>query len=371
MVNDCRMKGPYRLQVFSSSLKYDLILDSKYTIITGDSATGKTELVRMVLNDNTNRIISDVPVTVLITLRDIQRLVSIEENRIYIIDEDVVDRIEHDFISVRDLLEKSKGYFIICARECIRGLQFAIDDIFELRTHQFVSDRDYFGNSLSEDDYEDRVLTMNSIVKYYNEVYGWCENPDFLITEDLKSGREFYRSYFKNAEILPNDKYKEGFMRGGGKGTIYSKMEYVYSNFDEIDLVVIVDNIAFGHFIYGIESFLRESKRVYNREITCYFFAPKCFEYLIARTIEGDTDRIIHDYNYYGDEKYMEDYYFKVAHDACRKGLKGTVKVNNGHRYIQKVNYIKGGEFDTGLLEILDKAMDNLRTNFGTLSEEL
>ena len=44
------MKGTYRIRITSKRLQYDFELRRKYTIIKGDSATGKTTLYSLILD---------------------------------------------------------------------------------------------------------------------------------------------------------------------------------------------------------------------------------------------------------------------------------------------------------------------------------
>ena len=113
------MNGIYHIEAHSANLRYDVTIKSKYTIIIGDSATGKTEFYKMIKNQDICKVSCEVPV---IAVEGRDTLVLCKEERILVIDQD--SAVFPDILG--DLLlevQKSECYFILITRMNLKRLQ--------------------------------------------------------------------------------------------------------------------------------------------------------------------------------------------------------------------------------------------------------
>ena len=385
------MLGSYNIEVYTSRLKYKFTINSKYTLIRGYSGSGKTTLLNMIVaseNDpNSYKVISDVPLFVYDNYSDFMMRLEDEKSGkgvqrcIIFLDEDsgVLLRDNRDIIL--SSLKNFGYYFVICSRLEITdykdknynkkknfvtdSIPYNVDDIKVISTREYYRDYDFLGEYIGNEPEYGKRLTINTLVRRYDDVYGWCRSPKFLITEDSKSGKEFYSSYFKSAILLQDSTINIVDNKTMGNKKLRKYLAYAFRNYSDFDLVLIADNLSFGAELEWIVTFLYESVSDRKR---CYIFTPKCFEYLLARTIEGDIPEIIRDYDFCDSKDNLETYYLNMLQKSVRK-LKGIKRVSNGHEYIEKMWYTKE-RLNEGLFQILGKTMYNLRTNFGTLKEE-
>lgn len=111
------MTGKYHIKIRNKYVTYEFEVKRKYTIIRGDSATGKTYMVRL-LNSNVTEIKCEVGISVLpnsnwdILLREVH-------NQIFVIDEDFEAMKSNKFI---DAMNRSDNYFILITRQELKGL---------------------------------------------------------------------------------------------------------------------------------------------------------------------------------------------------------------------------------------------------------
>lgn len=86
------MVGEYRVVVKDRKLKYDFIIRRKYTILRGDSSTGKSTLYKMLLENEgvgvfTECFVPVVPVGTISVLNSISK----GEGSIIVLDENVIN----------------------------------------------------------------------------------------------------------------------------------------------------------------------------------------------------------------------------------------------------------------------------------------
>lgn len=110
------MIGNYTIQLSTKRVSFKLDVKRKYTIIRGDSATGKSTIAEYVLRHNIQGTDSgvylkcDIPVKRFV---DIESLAS-WDNCIVVIDEGDLSSIHRD---VADVLRRSTCYFVLMTRQ--------------------------------------------------------------------------------------------------------------------------------------------------------------------------------------------------------------------------------------------------------------
>lgn len=169
------MIGVYNLRVENKKVRYDFRLDHKFTVVRGNSATGKTYF-RDILNEQGTKIYCSLKVSALdLEEEDYRIKLTNSSGRIFIIDEDVEGYHTKKFA---DLLQDSDNYFILFCRDILGTLPISTDSIYELRSETFY-------NNLNV------PFTVTTLSKQYLDKKSNVVVPDLVITEDSKSGYQF------------------------------------------------------------------------------------------------------------------------------------------------------------------------------------
>lgn len=272
----------YDIEVYNNRVHYFLTVKRNITILQGHSATGKTELIRLISDYEQNGASSGITVkcdascTVLTSVDWELRLSELSKHIVFI-DETA------SFLKTKqfaDLVKGSDNYFVIVTREDLPQLPYSIDEIYGLKN---VSDQSKY----------------KSYKKIYNEMYSLYNlrspkqvRPDVVITEDTNSGFECFR-------LL----YGDVCEAAGGKSKVYAKIR-AYSNDKAL---AIVDAAAFGSEIGKIYRYLQ------MRGQDCVIYAPESFEYLLLQAGIVDVPESVLEETYlYADSvKYMswEEFY--------------------------------------------------------------
>ena len=260
------MIGKYKLRIEDKKVRFDLVLKRKFTIIKGNSATGKTYLTDMVLDEDGTKIYCKLPVR---TLSKQRRTYTIElftnSNTVFILDEDVEGIDTNEFA---ELLQESDNYFIICCRDVLKTLPISVDEIYEFKSETFY-------NNLNV------PFTVTSLREQYNEKLANKFIPELMITEDSKSGFQFFDktlniecvSALNNANIV-NTLIK------------YSSM---YKN-----ICIFLDRAAYGSYVYKLFNVIR------FLDCNVVVLAPESFEYILLKSgvVECNKKYLDEPYNY-------------------------------------------------------------------------
>ncbi|MBQ8987627.1 MAG: translation initiation factor 2 [Lachnospiraceae bacterium] len=262
------MVGKFDIEIYNNKVHYYLSVKRNITILQGDSATGKTELIRLIAEHTANGVSSGVtlicsaPCTVLTAIDWELRLASLKGNIIFIDETAGFLRSER----FAQLVQGSDNYFVIVSRDDLSQLPYSIDEIYGLRN---VSDSQKY----------------KSYHKVYNEMYrlyhfdemSSSECPASIITEDSNSGYEFYDLLFP------------GMCRSAhGKSNIFE----VIHDLKQTSSLVVVDGAAFGSEIGKIMRYLETSRT------NCVIYAPESFEYLLLRSELIDVPHAVLDETY-------------------------------------------------------------------------
>ena len=160
-------------------IQFKFTVYRKFTIIRGDSATGKTTLFQMVSDANSLRqsgvtISCDVPVKALYETGYKYELEN-ETGNIYVIDEDFGPLKTKEFAAKA---VSSENCFIIITRESLSRIPYSYREIYQIKTSG----------------------KFHSLEKVYSK-YEKFEERERIITEDEDAGLEYYQYFYGNKVI--------------------------------------------------------------------------------------------------------------------------------------------------------------------------
>lgn len=238
------MTGKKIIEAHDNKINFTLEIERSVTVISGNSASGKTTLIDMLSDwESLGRrsgvhCRSNVKITVFNErtkwTRDLPEL----SDTVIFIDEGVDYATSFEFAAE---FHKTNNYLVIITRSGkLKWFNFSIDSIKELVT-------------------EGKNVSLKS---QYNIEPEEC-SPDLIITEDSNSGCEFVKSVFS---CSVDSAY--------GNANVSSKL----TNTDLTDhsTLVIVDAAAFGPFI--------KKTLIICKNKGCMLFAPESFEFLLLNT---------------------------------------------------------------------------------------
>lgn len=190
------MIGKYHIEVSNNYIKYFLTVERNITLIQGKSATGKSELVRLLTNYEINGISSgvvvksDVPLHV-VDGRNWQLQIAACKGSIIFVDETA------DFVKSQEfarVVQKNDNYFVIINRDPLKELSYSILEIYGFRT------------SRSSQKYRGVYRVYNEMYPLYHLSAGRVIRPQTVITEDTNSGFAFYQKLFSGRCVAAGGK---------------------------------------------------------------------------------------------------------------------------------------------------------------------
>ena len=236
------MKGKYVVTASSKRVEYKFMLTRKYTMVRGDSGTGKTTLYNMLVDSEHGEpsisFYADVPCVSADYLGGRWDLVlPTVHNSIIFIDEGSTWVRSKEFA---DIAKYSDNYFVIFGRHRLSTLPYSVNEIYEIKTsgkfHRFAP-------------------------VYKTQDFKFT--PDYVLTEDSNSGFQFFNYYLKNCG------------KAGGKSNIFKILQnHSYSG---KNCLVFADGAAFGSEIERIVQ-LRDYTKGNVR-----LYLPESFEQLLLR----------------------------------------------------------------------------------------
>lgn len=288
------MTGKYDIEIYNNRVHYFLQVKRNITILQGNSATGKTELIRLLQEYEANgmssgiTIKSDVRCTVLNTVDWEIRLGSIRGSIIFIDETSAFIHTQR----FAELLKGSDNYFVLITRDDLGALPYSCEEIYGLRN---VSDNQK---------YKAYHRVYNEMYKLYHMELGKKIIPETVIIEDSNSGFEFFTLLFDGNCISSH-----------GKSNIY---DFVRKNHEK-SLLVVADGAAFG---CEIGKLLR---CIESCHMDCVIYAPESFEYLILTSgiIDVPKEVLTETYRYADSVRFMswEEFYTAYLTDATRNKI--------------------------------------------------
>lgn len=241
------MKGRYLLKIRNSKLAYELVLNSNITVLSGNSATGKTTLYDMVSelgksNGSIHCNMSDKVVALsdaLFLLGGSDTLSKYYNGKIIIVDEGFGFYNDLDFVK---FVNMGTNYFILITRQPLDLLDYSVMSIMKLVP------------------ITGRIVKNISVPMYIDErVKPYL--PEIIITEDSNSGNKFFSSLFNIPVVSAN-----------GKDNIINTIEGLITKYTKI--CVIADGAAFGN----VANRLMNDREILNSlSVIC----PESFEYIL------------------------------------------------------------------------------------------
>lgn len=248
------MRGKHAVRVENNVVRYDFELRRNITVVQGDSATGKTQLINMLLeygdgsSESGVRLTCDKPCYVLADDRNWQLLLRNTADTIVFIDE------EHEFITTEafaELVKDSDNYYVLITRNRLPMLPYSVEEIYGIH---------------ESGKYKSLRQTYNEFYRIYgNLAPSETVRPARIITEDSNSGFDFFSSSCsKGVECLS----------AGGSSQIFTRLKQLS---DEACTLIIADGAAFGAEMNRVEKELRLHPRA-------FLYLPESFEWLILKS---------------------------------------------------------------------------------------
>lgn len=256
------MKGKIDVYIREGSLRYRFTLKRNITVVRGDSAKGKSTLVRILEDyrddmENSGRSSTVVDCICRVVTLDLdgwkyaQAFPEEYRDAIVVLDE------HNKFIKSADFarfVERSKAYFVLITRNNLTQLSYSIDEVYRMimKNNEHILEKIY----PSENNFY-----INGFIRH---------KPSNILTEDSGAGYTFFNTL--SIECI----------KGSGNSKIYNKLEK--KSYD--DLMIIGDGAAFGAHISKLGPLVK--KRGYQ------LYLPESFEYLLYdKSIFGEGVSII------------------------------------------------------------------------------
>lgn len=272
----------HTLEIKGKRINYLLEIQDRITIIRGDSATGKTTMVKIIsqqLRGINNGFTINTDFNLKEVVIDNIEYPDLDHNNLYLLDEGSLET-SNEFAN---FVNKSRSHFIIISRDRLPKIIYSFESIYE-----FYND--------------DGITKLRHKYKDLNNQYVNKFKLNKLITEDSNSGCQFYNK-FKNINVISSKSN--------------SKLSRRIENED--DIIVVFDGIAIGPYIENMYNISR------NKNI--YFLYPKSFEWLLLNSGIFRESDIKDSKNYIG-AIYIteEEYYTKLLIEVSSRFNNGYIR---------------------------------------------
>lgn len=323
------MRGSYDIVVKDKNVEYNFTVKRKYTVLTGESATGKSKLYKMLENPETfvevKSEYGEVGIIPLANRRDMYlRLLPCKEPTIFVVDEQLQGFLDIEF---KDLMSKSNAYFIIISRKKlvyerikdngdshIESLPLSINEIYTINSTEKKKaqiDSKYYYNTFSN---------MYSVVEDSTKVSA-------ILTEDSGSGFKIYSHCYNNIDA---------FTSKGNDNLIAELRKIDKNNVYDGCIAVFLDGAAYGAYIGELLS----SIKMCNNKILV--FAPESLEWVLLNVIPEsdygqpfDKNILVCSQNYCDNKAFTELVY---PYKDFKKSFESWEQL-----YTNYLNYLMGG----------------------------
>ena len=242
------MKGSYDILVNVARVQFKLTLTRNITVIKGKSATGKTTLIELIGEYETDGLASGVTLSsqrpcVVLSGRDWKAKLDATHESFVFIDEGSAFVRSNEFAAA---VKASDNYYVIATRDALPGLPYSVEEVYELvnTTSRYPGVRKFYSQTR----------------RMYAELPR-VERPQTVIVEDSNSGFEFYRALCAKSGIR--------CISACGKSNVFSSLLACQDG----AVLVIADGAAFGP----------EMELVFDlaRRKGAGLFLPESFEWVV------------------------------------------------------------------------------------------
>lgn len=268
------MTGGFKFELKSKRLQYEILIKRKITKIIGESAIGKTELIRVledaeniyskidiqckykysILNNNIFKEIVRSNINRIRTkitnpnstefAKELRNLLKQYDNTLFFADESFSLVFTDDFSL---FCKFTDSFFVLINRAGLSNLPYSYTDIYNIRT-------------------SGKYHWLEPV--YNQEQFNKFIENSAIITEDSNSGFDFFNRFYYNVKPA------------GGKNNIIPLVENVTET-----TVIVADGAAFGSEIEIL------TNRIKKMQVNILLFLPESFEYLILMSdIFKDTE---------------------------------------------------------------------------------
>ena len=273
------MKGSHRVIIEAKRVKYDFTLTRNITILTGDSASGKTVLIDYIRDYRRYGSESGVMVSCdrecrTLDNEDWEMQLKRITNSIIFIDEGNRYVTSKEFAK---LALESDNYFVLATREKMPMLPYSVQEIYGFR---------------ESGKYHEAKQKYNEMYHLYGEISAQSSiEPELVITEDSNSGYDFFAKLSEQKNV--------NCISANGKSNIIKCLQD--SEKTQGTRLIIVDGAAFG-------SEMKEVYEYLNTVGNVVLYAPESFEWLLllSNTIPNAnvTEILQEPENYIDSKKY-------------------------------------------------------------------
>ena len=273
------MKGSHRVIIEAKRVKYDFTLTRNITILTGDSASGKTVLIDYIRDYRRYGSESGVMVSCdrecrTLDNEDWEMQLKRITNSIIFIDEG------NRFVTSKEFAKlalESDNYFVLATREKMPMLPYSVQEIYGFR---------------ESGKYHEEKQIYNDMYQLYGEISAQRSiEPELVITEDSNSGYDFFAKLSEQKNV--------NCISANGKSNIIKCLQD--SEKTQGTRLIIVDGAAFG-------SEMKEVYEYLNTVGNVVLYAPESFEWLLlsSNTIPNAnvTEILQEPENYIDSKKY-------------------------------------------------------------------
>ena len=310
------MRGTYEVKVSNVNVSFTLELERNITILSGDSATGKTTLIEMLRDFEESGRSSGVtvhckrPCRVLTNADWEYRLNGIRDSIVFLDEGNAFVKSE----AFARAIQNSSNYYVIVTRESLYHLPYSVKAILKLKTTGRRG-KTYVRAYPKYDHLADPVGEISRIQE--------------IVTEDSNAGHEMFDHIAAENHI--------SCISAQGKSNVFSQL--VNRTADRV--LVIADGAAFGS---ELEKIYRLMEAQPNK-ITLYL--PESFEWLVLRSgilgsqtpkeiLEHPSDNIESSL-YFSWEQYFTDLLIQLTHDTVLHYSKNRLNPS----YLQPANVAK------------------------------
>ena len=255
------MTGKYDILVSTPRVTFHLSVKRNITILTGDSATGKTSLIHSLsnaLNDKgaAESVSCDKQCVVINQiLPNLGDYLKSLKDCIVFMDEDISFMLTREFA---EIVKHSDCYFVLVTREPLCDLPYSMYEIYEFHTTGKTSEhaRSVYTRAFS-------LLKHNTSSSDIT--------PDFILTEDSNSGYDFFSSLVQDSDTS----------EGAPAVVSYLKKHVM----PDRQVLVCLDSAAFGAYAIDLLDFLKA-----NHNVKVY--TPESFEWVLLKSGLFDNEVI-------------------------------------------------------------------------------